>query len=130
MNALVRLAIDGLISFSSYPLHLATYFGFASAGLALLLTIGVLIDSVYIGATPRGWASTIVVVLFMGAVQLIGLGIIGEYLRRVFLESKQRPTYIVESIATAETRQKKTPATSEDCSTTEATKRSMWGDTT
>ncbi len=104
MKALVRLAIDGLISFSSYPLHLATYFGLASAGLALLLTIGVLLDSVYSRATPRGWASTMIVVLFMGSVQLISLGIIGEYLRRVFLEAKQRPTYIVGSIETAATR--------------------------
>jgi dolichol-phosphate mannosyltransferase len=97
-RALLGLALDGLISFSSYPLHLVTYLGLLSAGLAVLLTIWVFADAFYNNATPRGWASTIVVVLFMGAIQLVSLGIMGEYVRRIFLECKQRPTYIVQSI--------------------------------
>jgi dolichol-phosphate mannosyltransferase len=97
-RALVALAVDGLISFSNYPLHLVSYLGFASAGLALLLTVWVLADAVYNQSTPRGWASTIVVVLFMSATQLISMGIMGEYVRRIFIEAKGRPTYIVGSI--------------------------------
>lgn len=94
-RALLRLAIDGLVSFSSFPLTLVTYLGFLSAGIALLLTVWVLFDAWSNAATPRGWASTVIVVLFMGSVQLFTQGILGEYIRRIFLECKGRPTYIV-----------------------------------
>lgn len=93
--ALVNLAVDGLISLSSYPLHLVTQLGIVSAGAAALLTARVLADALTNGTSPRGWASTIVVVLVMGSVQLISLGIMGEYVRRIFVEVKGRPTYIV-----------------------------------
>ena len=98
IRALVRLALDGLVSFSGYPLHLVTYLGFASAGLAVALSVWAFIDALYNQATPRGWASTIIVVLFMGAIQLLSLGIIGEYIRRIFLECKGRPTFIVREV--------------------------------
>jgi glycosyltransferase involved in cell wall biosynthesis len=98
-HALIGLAIDGLISFSSYPLRLVTYLGIATAGLALVLTGWVLADAFFNHTAPRGWASTVVVVLFMGSVQLISLGIIGEYIRLIFLEAKQRPSYITDEHA-------------------------------
>lgn len=94
-RALVRLATDGLISFSTYPLRIAIYFGFSTAAAALLLTIWVFWDALSRHTAPRGWASTLIVVIFMGSVQLISLGIVGEYIRRIFLEAKQRPNYIV-----------------------------------
>jgi glycosyltransferase involved in cell wall biosynthesis len=94
--ALVGLAVDGLVSFSSYPLRLVTRMGIASAFLAVGLTIWILIDAFFQKTAPRGWASLIVVVLFMGSVQLLSLGIIGEYIRLIFLESKGRPTYIID----------------------------------
>jgi glycosyltransferase involved in cell wall biosynthesis len=94
-RALVGLAIDGLISFSSYPLHLVTYFGLGAATFAALLTVWAFIDAIYNAQTPRGWASTMIVVLFMSAIQLLSLGIMGEYVRRIFLECKGRPTYII-----------------------------------
>jgi dolichol-phosphate mannosyltransferase len=97
-RALLGLATDGLISFSNYPLRLVTYLGFTTAAVALVLTVWVFADAFYNQATPRGWASTIVVVLFMGATQLISLGIMGEYIRRIFLESKGRPNYIVRDV--------------------------------
>lgn len=95
MRALFGLAVDGLVSFSSYPLRLVTHLGLASAGLAVLLAIWVFVDAYTQRTSPRGWPSLIVVVLFMGSVQLISLGIIGEYIRLIFLESKSRPTYIL-----------------------------------
>jgi dolichol-phosphate mannosyltransferase len=94
-HALMKLAVDGLVSFSSYPLRLVTYLGIASAAGAALLMVWVFLDAFRNQTAPRGWASTIVVVLFMGSIQLISLGIIGEYIRLIFLESKGRPTYIV-----------------------------------
>jgi len=98
LGALVKLAVDGLVSFSSYPLHLVTYLGVAAASVAVFLTIWVLADAFVNHSAPRGWASTIVVVLFMSAIQLISLGIMGEYVRRIFIETKGRPTYIVRSV--------------------------------
>ena len=89
------LAIDGLVSFSSYPLRMVTYMGMATAGVALVLSAWVVNDAIRHQTAPRGWASTLVVVLFMGAIQLLSLGIIGEYIRLIFLETKKRPTYIV-----------------------------------
>ncbi|HEU5117020.1 MAG TPA: glycosyltransferase, partial [Isosphaeraceae bacterium] len=93
--ALVRLAVDGLVSFSSAPLRLVTYLGVLSALLALGLAIWVFWDAVATRTAPRGWASTIVVVLFMSAVQMVNQGIMGAYIRRIFLEVKQRPTYLI-----------------------------------
>ncbi len=102
---LLGLAIDGLLNFSSYPLRLVTYLGVLSAAAAAGLAIWAVYDAVSNQSTPRGWASTIVVVLFMGAIQLISLGVVGEYVRRIFLEVKGRPPYIVGRIARqAETR--------------------------
>lgn len=94
-RALCGLAIDGLISFSSYPLHIVTYMGLLTAAAALAMSVWVFADAFASGESPRGWASLIVVVLFLGSVQMVSLGIIGEYIRRIFLESKGRPTYIV-----------------------------------
>ena len=96
LGALLRLATDGLISFSSYPLRLVTQLGLLTALFAAILTIWGLTDALIHHTAPRGWASLLVVMLFMGSVQLISLGIIGEYLRLIFLETKQRPTYIVD----------------------------------
>jgi polyisoprenyl-phosphate glycosyltransferase len=95
--ALVGLAIDGLISFSSYPLRLGTtYLGVITAAISGLLMIWVLIDALVNHTAPRGWASVLGTVLFMGSVQLISLGILGEYIRLIFLESKRRPSYIID----------------------------------
>ena len=101
LKALVRLAVDGLVSFSGYPLHLVTYLGFLTAMMAVGLSVWAFADAISNQATPRGWASTIIVVLFMSSVQLLSLGIIGEYVRRIFLEVKGRPTYIVGAVKRA-----------------------------
>src|SRR5262249_18656955 len=95
LDKLVGLAVDGLVSFSGFPLRLVTSLGVATAGLAILLTAWVLNDAILHRSAPRGWASTMVLVLFMGSIQLVSLGVIGEYIRLIFLEAKQRPTYIV-----------------------------------
>jgi polyisoprenyl-phosphate glycosyltransferase len=97
-SALVHLAVDGLVSFSGYPLRLVTYFGFVTALLGMGLSVWAFVDALSNQATPRGWASTMIVVLFMGSIQLISLGIIGEYIRRIFLEIKGRPTYIIRDV--------------------------------
>jgi dolichol-phosphate mannosyltransferase len=96
LGSLIHLAIDGLVSFSGRPLRLVSYIGFFSILVAVLLAIWVLVDALIVErSAPKGWPSLIAVVLFMSSVQLICLGIIGEYLRLIFLESKGRPSYIV-----------------------------------
>ncbi|WP_165068378.1 glycosyltransferase family 2 protein [Paludisphaera rhizosphaerae] len=97
---LVALAVDGLVSFSGRPLRLATYLGLSAVAVALGLLAWILYDAfIHLGSpersAPKGWASTAVIVLFMGSAQLLCLGIIGEYIRLIFLETKGRPTYIV-----------------------------------
>ncbi len=95
LRALFGLAIDGIVGFSSSPLRLVTYLGLGTAALAAALMSWVFADAFGHHSAPRGWASVIVAVLFMGSIQMIGLGIIGEYVRLIFLESKGRPTYLV-----------------------------------
>ncbi len=103
LRALVRLAVDGLVSFSGYPLRLITFTGVATALVSVLLLIWVFYDAIYNKTGPRGWASLIAIQLFMGSIQMICLGVIGEYIRLIFLESKQRPTYIIGKYRPAET---------------------------
>jgi dolichol-phosphate mannosyltransferase len=104
LTKLVKLAMDGLVSFSSVPLRLMTRLGVMSLLGAVLLAAWVIGVSIYewtegiSGRTPRGWASLACIVLFMGAVQMISLGVIGEYLARIFLEVKGRPTFLIASI--------------------------------
>ena len=88
LRSLILLAIDGLVSFSGYPLRLAAYVGVATAFASVLVTAWVLIDALANHAAPRGWASVMATILFVGSIQLIGLGVIGEYIRLIFLESK------------------------------------------
>jgi glycosyltransferase involved in cell wall biosynthesis len=93
---MVKFAADGIVSFSILPLRLATWVGFAASGIALL---GVLITVVErlmgVEGLVKGWASVLVAILFIGGVQLICMGIIGEYVGRIYGESKRRPLYVV-----------------------------------
>jgi glycosyltransferase involved in cell wall biosynthesis len=93
---LTQLAIEGITSFSSAPLRLATWVGLLSAGLAFLYGIWVLAKSLLYGDPVRGYPTLMLVILFLGGVQLLALGVIGEYLGRNYAESKQRPLYFVD----------------------------------
>jgi dolichol-phosphate mannosyltransferase len=91
-----KFALDAITSFSYAPLQLATYLGFTIAGLSALAALLVVFARLFMGTTPfYGQATTLVTVLFLGGVQLITLGIIGEYLGRIYDEVKGRPLYLV-----------------------------------
>jgi polyisoprenyl-phosphate glycosyltransferase len=92
---MLSFAFDGITSFSTLPLKIATWTGYAAAILAVLYLLSVFVQKM-LGYTVDGWATIMVAMLFMGAVQLICLGILGEYLGRVFNEVKPRPMYIIE----------------------------------
>jgi glycosyltransferase involved in cell wall biosynthesis len=95
LRRLMRLALDGYVGFSAAPLRAATWLGFSAAGAGLVLLVWVIVSRFTDPLTPRGWASTSALLLFVGGVQLIVLGVIGEYLGRVYDEVRGRPLYIV-----------------------------------
>jgi dolichol-phosphate mannosyltransferase len=95
---MIKFAIDGIASFSTLPLRIAAWLGYASSVVAFLYLITVFIQKFILNITVEGWATIMVAILFLGGVQLICLGILGEYLGRVFNEVKPRPMYIVEEL--------------------------------
>jgi dolichol-phosphate mannosyltransferase len=97
LGKLVRLALSGYIGFSTLPLRLASLVGVFSAAVGFLLALWAVVVRVRGIPAPWGWASTVAIILFMGGVQLLVLGIIGEYLGRMYDEVRRRPTYIVSS---------------------------------
>ena len=92
---MVRLAINAITGFSYFPLQLATYFGFISAALAIVAIPIVVYLRLSGKAELSGQATTLIAVLFLGGVQLISLGILGEYIGRLYDEAKNRPLYIL-----------------------------------
>jgi dolichol-phosphate mannosyltransferase len=95
LKKMLKFALDGITSFSYFPLQLATYIGFGAAALAVLGIIITVILRLTGSHAFFGQATTLVAVLFLGGVQLISVGIIGEYLGRIYDEVKGRPLYIV-----------------------------------
>jgi glycosyltransferase involved in cell wall biosynthesis len=92
---MLRLALNAITGFSYFPLQIATYLGFVSAGLSILAIPVVAILRLVGNQAFFGQASTLIAVLFLGGVQLISLGILGEYIGRIYDEAKGRPLYIV-----------------------------------
>ena len=93
--ALWNLALEGLTSFTIAPLKAATYLGFGIAGLAFVYASFIIYKTIVYGDPARGYPSLMVVVLFLGGVQLIATGLLGEYLGRIFNETKHRPLYLL-----------------------------------
>lgn len=92
---MLRFAVDSVISFSFAPLRLAIWVGFAAITAAVAGIVYALIIRIYTTTWVRGWASIFTAVLFLGGVQLITLGIVGEYVGRIYAEVKLRPLYVV-----------------------------------
>ncbi len=92
-----NFALEGITSFSTAPLRLATYLGMATAAVAFLYGVWIILKALLWGDPVAGWPSMMAVILFLGGVQLIALGLIGEYLGRLYEESKQRPLYLVDA---------------------------------
>jgi glycosyltransferase involved in cell wall biosynthesis len=92
---LVRLANEGIMSFTTAPLQISTFIGLFVSMIAFIYMIYVLIKAMIIGDPVQGYPTMIVVILFLGGIQLLSLGIIGAYVGRIFNETKNRPTYII-----------------------------------
>ena len=93
-----NFALDGVVSFSTAPLRAWFYVGVVIAAIAVLYALFIVTRVLFFGIDTPGYASLLIVVLLMGAIQLLSLGIIGEYLGRLFLEVKARPIYVVEGV--------------------------------
>ena len=99
---LLNYAIEGIVGFSTKPLRMATYLGVATAFVALLYLIIVVLEKLITGIDIPGYATIIVLILLLGGIQLLCIGIIGEYVGKTFEQSKGRPIYIPKEILTYE----------------------------
>ena len=91
----LALGINGIVGFSKVPLRFATYLGMLVSAVSLVLTVWAVYQRLVGADTVRGWASTLVVILLLGGVQLLMIGVVGEYLSRIYDEVKQRPMYVI-----------------------------------
>jgi len=98
LSKMLKFAIDGVTSFSDVPLRFASYLGFTVSTAAFVYAVVIILFKAFNLGTPEytpGWASTMVAILFLGGVQLIGIGILGEYIGRISDEVKARPLYLI-----------------------------------
>jgi glycosyltransferase involved in cell wall biosynthesis len=98
ISRLMYLALDGLVSFSFLPLRAISILGFIISIISILLAIGYTIQKLTRGLNPPGFATTIVAIFFLAGIQLITLGVIGEYVGRIFEEVKRRPLYVIKKV--------------------------------
>lgn len=94
ISKMLGLAIDGITSLSIKPIRLITSLGFIVSFISFLLMIYAIIQF-FTGSVISGWASTIVIITFLGGIQIISIGLVGEYIGKIYLESKHRPRYII-----------------------------------
>lgn len=104
---LVNLAIDGITSFTTAPMRISTFVGALISAIAFVYILYLLVRPIFGISTGDGYSSTMAAILFLGGVQLLSLGIIGEYVARIFNETKHRPLYFVEEYHESHTKDKK-----------------------
>jgi len=92
-----NFALEGITSFSTLPLRIWFYIGVVISFLSFIYGSLIILKTIFLGIDAPGYASTITTILFLGGVQLIGIGVLGEYIGRIYMESKRRLTYIIEA---------------------------------
>jgi len=97
LSKMIRFAIDAITGFSVRPLRLASYLGFCF-GIATLLLLAYVLVAYFLGHTVEGWTSLAVIILALGSVQLFVVGVMGEYLGRLYIESKRRPLFVIQEV--------------------------------
>ena len=97
LRKMLSFAIEGVTSFSIVPLRLITLLGFVVAGFSFAMILFIIYGTLVLKAAIPGWASSVVPIYFLGGIQLLSVGIVGEYVAKIYLETKQRPRYFIES---------------------------------
>jgi dolichol-phosphate mannosyltransferase len=97
-SKMLRFAFDGITAFSEVPLRFASYFGFCVSIAAFAVAVTEILIKIFTGYNLPGYTSTMFAILFLGGVQLIGIGILGEYIGRIYDQVKGRPLYLVSTI--------------------------------
>ena len=92
-----NLALEGITSFSTFPLRMWTYIGLLVAGVAFIYGAWMIFDTLVFGNSVSGYPSLLVSILFLGGIQLIGIGVLGEYIGRIYVEVKNRPRYVLKN---------------------------------
>ncbi len=96
LRKMLTFAAEGITSFSIVPLRLITLFGFLVSGFSFAMILFIIYGTVVLQAVIPGWASSVVPIYFLGGIQLLSIGILGEYVAKIYLETKQRPRYFIE----------------------------------
>ena len=96
LRKMLTFALEGVTSFSIVPLRLITVFGFLISGFSFAMILFITYGTVVLKAVIPGWASSVVPIYFLGGIQLLSIGILGEYIAKIYLETKQRPRYFIE----------------------------------
>tara|TARA_E500000081_G_C5832999_1_gene218613 strand:- start:205 stop:516 length:312 start_codon:yes stop_codon:yes gene_type:complete len=102
---MIKFAVDAVTGFSIKPLRLASYFSFFLGTLALIMLTYVF-SQYYLGNNIQGWTSLVTIVLLIGAIQLFVIGLLGEYIGRLYMQSKGRPLYIIQEVISSKKEEK------------------------
>jgi glycosyltransferase involved in cell wall biosynthesis len=94
-SSLTRYALDGIINYSNVPLNISSYFGILMTILSFLMLVIIIVRKILFGDPVDGWASTVCIIIFIGGIQLLCLGIMGQYIAKTYMEVKSRPIYII-----------------------------------
>lgn len=92
---LLKYSVNGIVNFSNVPLNIASWFGIIMTALSFLALIFIVVRQLIFGDPVAGWASTICTIIFVGGIQLFCIGIMGQYIAKIYMESKRRPHYII-----------------------------------
>jgi len=95
IKKLFKYAIEGIVSFSTAPLRLSTYVGFLSSLISIIYLVVVVMQKLFFGIDVPGYATIVVLVLLLGGLQLFCLGVLGEYLAKMYIQVKNRPVYVI-----------------------------------
>jgi polyisoprenyl-phosphate glycosyltransferase len=109
LQKMIALAVQGVTSFSVQPLRIITLFGFVISIVSFLLSGWALIAAVVFHSTVPGWASTVVPIYLICGVQMLCLGVIGEYIGKIYIETKHRPRFLVDTTTEQKTRLRDAP---------------------
>lgn len=96
LRKMLTFAVEGITSFSIVPLRLITLFGFLVSGFSFAMILFIIYGTLVMKAVIPGWASSVVPIYFLGGIQLVSVGVLGEYVAKIYLETKQRPRYFIE----------------------------------